>query len=249
MSVTIGGAPARPLVVIPAWNEDAVIADSLAEVRRVLPGWDVVVVSDGSTDTTAAIAAAAGVPVIDLPFNLGVGGAMRAGYAYAVRRSYTHVLQLDADGQHNPAEVPALVDAMSETGADVLVGARFAGRGEYEVRGPRRWTMRVLSAVLSRVCRTRLTDTTSGFKLNGPRAVALFARTYPAEYLGDTVEALVIAARSGLIVRQTPVSMRPRAGGTPSHSPVRAAVFLSRALVSLGVSLTRPATPVREEAA
>lgn len=243
-----GGEPAaRPLMVIPAWNEQDVISEILTEVRQVLPAWTVVVVSDGSTDSTAQIARSCGVPVIDLPFNLGVGGAMRAGYAYALRGGYSHVLQLDADGQHPPAEVPALESAMAETGADIVIGARFAGRGDYTVRGPRRWAMRLLSAVLSRVCRTRLTDTTSGFKLCGPRAVALFAREYPAEYLGDTVEALVIASRSGLVVRQTAVTMRPRAGGAPSHSPLKAALFLVRAVLSLGIALTRPARARAEE--
>ena len=121
-----------------------------------------------------------------------------------------------------------------------MIGARFAGKGDYSVRGPRWWAMKVLSWILSRVCGTRLTDTTSGFKLSGRRAIELFAREYPAEYLGDTIEALVIAARSNLVVRQIPVAMRPRAGGTPSQNPFKAAKFLGRAFVALGVSLTRP---------
>ena len=237
----------RPLIVIPAWNEQDVIAQILGEVHDTLPGWDVVVVSDGSTDRTAQIAAGCGVVVVDLPYNLGVGGAMRAGYSYARRCGYSYVLQLDADGQHPPAEVPALQAAMAETGADIVIGARFAGRGDYTVRGPRRWAMKVLSAVLSRVCHTRLDDTTSGFKLCGPRAVTLFSREYPAEYLGDTIEALVIATRSGLTIRQVAVTMRPRAGGAPSHSPLKAALFLIRAMLSLGIVLTRRPQALAEE--
>ena len=123
-----------------------------------------------------------------------------------------------------------------------MIGSRFAGRGAYAVRGPRKWAMKLLSTVLSRICRTELTDTTSGFKLCGPSAVRLFAVQYPAEYLGDTVEAIVLAARSGLVIRQTPVHMRERAGGAPSHSPIKAAVFLGRAVLALGIALTRPAT-------
>ncbi len=245
----LGDPPAhRRLVVLPAWNEEVAIGDCLDEIRRVLPDWDVVVVSDGSTDRTSMIARAKGVAVIDLPFNLGVGGARRAGFAYAVREGYREVLQIDADGQHDPAEVHHLVDVMAETGADVVIGARFAGRGEYSVRGPRKWAMKLLSSVLSRVCGTRLTDTTSGLKLCGPRANQLYARDYPAEYLGDTVEAIVIAARSGLVVRQAGVSMRERAGGVPSHSPVKAAVFLVRAMLALGMALTRPAKALALEA-
>lgn len=180
--------------------------------------------------------------VLDLPINLGVGGAMRAGYKFAWREGYDVAIQLDADGQHDPREVPNLLTAMMSEQADVVIGARFAGEGAYSVRGPRRWAMRVLSVVLSKVARTRLTDTTSGFKASNRRAIALFSREYPAEYLGDTIESLVISARSGLRVRQVGVSMRPRAGGTPSHNPLKAALFLARAILALLIALTRPVT-------
>ncbi len=244
----LGDTPAhRRLVVLPAWNEEAAIGGCLDEILAVLPDWDVVVVSDGSTDRTSTVAKAKGVAVIDLPFNLGVGGARRAGFSYAVREGYSQVLQIDADGQHDPAEVHHLVEVMEETGADVVVGARFAGRGDYAVTGPRRVAMNLLSWALSRVCRTRLTDTTSGLKLCGPRATALYAVDYPAEYLGDTVEALVIAARNGLVVRQAAVSMRERAAGVPSHPPVKAAAFLIRAMMALAIALTRPAKVLEQE--
>lgn len=230
----------RLLVIIPAWNEESVLAPVLEEVRQAIPdNADVLVVSDGSTDRTAEIAHEAGVRVLDLPLNLGVGGAMRAGYLYAQRHGYDYAVQLDADGQHDPAEIPELLAAAQRESADLVIGARFAGKGEYSVRGPRHWAMVVLSVILSRICGTKLTDTTSGFKLAGRRAIALFSREYPAEYLGDTIEALVIAARSGLKIRQVAVEMRPRAGGTPSHNPFQAARFLMRAFLALGIALTR----------
>ena len=229
------------LVIIPAWNEADVLSGVLQEVLETVGSFaDVVVVSDGSTDGTADIARSVGVPVLDLSINLGVGGAMRAGYLYAQRQGYTYTVQLDADGQHAPEEITSLLHEAEEAGADVVIGARFAGKGDYSVRAPRWWAMRLLSFILSRVCGTRLPDTTSGFTLSGRRAIELFAREYPAEYLGDTIEALVIAARSNLVVRQVPVAMRPRAGGTPSQNPLKAAKFLGRAFVALGISLTRP---------
>ena len=232
------------LAIMPAWNEAAVIGPVIEEVRRVAGDKvDVLVVSDGSTDATAQIAHDAGAAVLDLPLNLGVGGAMRAGYLYAI--------QLDADGQHDPTEIDALFAAAEAEDADLVIGARFAGKGDYKVRGPRQWAMKLLSVILSRVCGTRLTDTTSGFKLANRRTIQLFAHEYPAEYLGDTIEALVIAKRSGLRIRQAAVVMRPRAGGTPSHSPLKAARFLIRAFLALGVALSRPSsqfktTEVRE---
>ena len=204
------------LIIIPAWNEAEVIGSVLEELTDFYPDAQVLVVSDGSTDATAQVARAHGAKVLELPYNLGVGGAMRAGYLYAQRHGYDYALQLDADGQHNPADIPQLLQAATQSGANVVIGARFAGQGNYKVRGPRAWAMKLLSVVLSRVTHTRLTDTTSGFKLCDKRAIKLFAANYSAEYLGDTVEALVIAARSGLKVTQVPVQMRPRAGGEPS---------------------------------
>ena len=234
----------RVLIVIPAWNEEESLPHVLAEVRGAVPHADVVVVNDGSTDATSAVARAAGALVVDLPINLGVGGAMRAGYKLGLRGGYDAVVQLDADGQHDPAEVPRLLAVLREEGADVVIGARFAGAGSYEVRGPRRLAMKLLSVALSRVTRTKLTDTTSGFKAVGRRAIALFSADYPAEYLGDTIEALVIAARSGLTVRQVGVAMRARTAGRPSHSPIKAGIFLLRAILALVVALSRPKGPV-----
>jgi glycosyltransferase involved in cell wall biosynthesis len=227
----------RVLVVIPAWNEAGVIASTIAEIRAVQPHVDLLVVDDGSGDGTADVAEAAGALVARLPFNLGVGGAMRAGYRYALREGYDVVVQIDADGQHDPDYVPALIAGLGES--DVVIGARFAGEGSYRAKGPRRWAMWLLAGVLSRLAGTRLTDVTSGFRAANRRAVAVFADHYPAEYLGDTVESLVIALRVGCSVRQVPVEMRPRTIGQASQSPLRATVYLARAVVALGLALVR----------
>jgi glycosyltransferase involved in cell wall biosynthesis len=236
----------RTLIVMPAFNEEATVGDVVREVLSTLPGVHCLVVDDGSSDKTAVRAREAGANVAVLPYNLGVGGAMRLGFKYALRNGYENVVQIDADGQHDPRSVPALLEALER--ADLVIGARFAGEGDYEVRGPRRWAMRLLAHTLSRTARTTLTDTTSGFKASGPRATRLFAEDYPAEYLGDTIEALVIAARAGCVITQVAVSMRPRAGGQPSHNPFKAAAYLGRAVVALGFALARPATHVRTEA-
>lgn len=230
----------KVLVVVPAWNEQDALPSVLRELAAASTEADVLVVNDASSDATSRLARDGGATVLDLPFNLGVGGAMRLGYTYAVRAGYDVVVQLDADGQHDPAEIATLLTAMREQDADIVIGARFAGVGGYTARGPRRAAMRLLSATLSRIVGERLTDTTSGFKACGPRAVRLFATDYPAEYLGDTVEALVIAHRAGLRIVQTGVHMRPRAGGEPSHRPGKAAIFLARAVLALVVALMRP---------
>ncbi|MFE6963789.1 glycosyltransferase family 2 protein [Agromyces sp. NPDC057679] len=229
----------RTLIVLPAYNEQESVGDVVREVRALLPAAGILVVDDGSRDRTFEAAAGAGANVIRLPFNLGVGGAMRAGFKYAIENDYANVVQIDADGQHDPAGVPSLLEALDS--ADVVMGARFAGTGDYSVRGPRKWAMRVLAVVLSRVASTTLTDTTSGFRASGPKAVRLFAEHYPAEYLGDTIEALVIAARAGCAIRQVPVAMRARTGGVPSHNPVKSAAYLGRAVMALGFAMVRPA--------
>lgn len=225
------------LVVMPAWNEEASVAASIEELRSIHPTFDVLVVDDGSIDQTASLAEAAGAIVCRLPYNLGVGGAMRAGYRYGLRHGYDVVAQVDADGQHDSRYLSQLIAGL-ET-ADVVIGARFAGHGDYKVGLLRGLAMRVLAATLSRLARTPLTDVTSGFRVVNRRALAVFAAHYPSEYLGDTVESLVIAIRTGCTVRQVPVSMRPRAGGTASQSPAKAAVYLFRAAIALGLALVR----------
>lgn len=226
------------LVIVPAWNEEACIADTVAEIQATNPTVDVLVVDDGSADQTAERAREAGARVAVLPFNVGVGGAMRTGFRYAQRHGYDVAAQIDADGQHDPRFLTRLVDELQT--ADVVIGARFAHKGDtYVARGPRRWAMILLAAVLSKVAGTRLTDATSGYRVASRRAIHIFAEHYPAEYLGDTVESLVIAVRLGCKVTQVPVDMRVRAGGTPSQSPLRAAVYLFRAVVALFLALVR----------
>jgi glycosyltransferase involved in cell wall biosynthesis len=225
------------LVAIPALNEAETIESVVGEVRLAVPEAVVVVVDDGSSDDTAARAGAAGAVVLRMPFNVGVGGAMRTAFLYAQENGFQRVVQVDADGQHDPREVPLLLDGLSD--ASVVVGSRFAGRGEYTARGPRRWAMVLLSLVMSKVTGTRLTDVTSGFRAADSRAIELFARHYPAEYLGDTVESLMIASRSGLAVHQVPVVMRPRQGGQASQGGRMATLYLGRAVLALFVALTR----------
>ena len=235
-----GDRGAKLLIILPAWNEQEALPGVLDELHAALPEADFLVVNDGSTDRTAAVARRGRTMVLNLPLNLGVGGAMRAGYKFAARNGYSVAVQVDADGQHDPADVERVVAALATEQADIVIGARFAGSGTYKVRGPRRWAMTLLSISLSRVARTKLTDTTSGFKASNRAAILLFAADYPAEYLGDTIESLVIASRAGLRVRQVGVQMRPRTGGTPSHNPAKAALFLGRAMLALLIALTRP---------
>lgn len=221
----------RELIAIPAWNEEKSIADVVTKVKEHRPQADVLVVNDGSTDHTAHKAEQAGAAVITLPFNVGVGGAMRTAFLYAQRGGYSALVQVDADGQHDPADLDRLLDALTD--ADVVVGTRFHSSSVYFVGGPRRWAMTLLSKALSRMNRGPISDPTSGFRSAGPRAIELFAVEYPAEYLGDTVGSLAIAIRRGLVIHEEPVTMYFRQFGRPSKNALWSALYLGRATLAI----------------
>ncbi|WP_426996331.1 glycosyltransferase family 2 protein [Pseudarthrobacter sp. N5] len=230
----------RVLVIMPAWNEAEAVGNTVREVLHTNARYDVLVVNDGSNDNTAQEAAAAGATVLNLPFNLGVGGAMRAGFKYARRLGYLQVIQVDSDGQHDPRSIDEVIAGLAH--ADISIGARFADRGDYKVTGPRKWAMQLLAKVISSLAKTRLTDVTSGFRAANERAVSQYLDHYPAEYLGDTIDSLVVAIRSGCTVTQVPVEMRARQGGKPSHNPAKAAIYLGRSVFALLFALTRKPT-------
>ena len=231
----------RALVVMPAFNEEGSVAGVIAEVRAALPDADVLVVDDFSRDDTARVARCAGATVISNIFNLGVGGAMRVGFRYAAQNGYDVLVQIDADGQHDPAYAPALLEALaSPPGPALVIAARFDSSEDYPVPRARRWAMKLLAAHLSRVTGRRLTDVTSGYRAYNRDAIGLFARTYPSDYLADTVESLIIASEHGARISQLPTVMRRRAAGMPSQSRARAVLYLSRVVLMLFLSAIRP---------
>ena len=225
------------LVVIPALNEEATVGSVVLAVRRVVPDAGVLVVDDHSSDATGQVAIKAGADVIRLPFTMGVGGAMRTGYSYALREGYEAVVQVDGDGQHDPSHIPELIAQLARS--DIVIGARFAGGDPYAAGAARRFAMVSLARLLSRLMRARLTDVTSGYRALGPRAIVVFAEHYPAEYLGDSVEALIIARRCGLTVTQLPVRMTSREHGRPSHGFLGSTLYLGRALAAVLLGLVR----------
>jgi glycosyltransferase involved in cell wall biosynthesis len=230
------------LVVIPAFNE----ADSVAAVVRAVreQGFDACVVDDGSTDATAAVADKAGAVVVRMPVNVGVGGALRCGFRYAVRNGYQVAVQVDADGQHHPGEIVRLLERMREAGADMVVGSRFAAvEHGYAVPAGRRFAMRVLARRASHALRGTITDATSGLRAIRRPLLEEFARSYPVEYLGDTVEAMIIAGRSGAKVVECPIDMSPRAAGRASAGRVASAWYVLRVLLAIELMRRRRTVP------
>jgi len=224
------------LVAMPAFNEESAIPETIRSVKSALPDAEILVIDDGSSDKTSELAAAQNVRVITMPFNVGVGGAIRAAFKFASENSFTHVIQIDADGQHIPAEAGKLL-AQSERDS-IVIGSRFKESiSEYKVSVARKLAMKILAKVVSKICKTKLTDVTSGFRLTSGRAIALFAREYPRDYLGDTVESLIIAHNAGINICEVPVSMKYREHGNPSQNFIKSLWYLIRALIVVTLSL------------
>jgi glycosyltransferase involved in cell wall biosynthesis len=231
----------RVLLVIPAFNEGPSVGDVVQAGRGL--GYDVCVVDDGSVDDTAARAAAAGAHVLHLPVNLGIGGALRCGFRWALENGYATVVQVDADGQHDPAQVGVLLGVMSESEADMVVGSRFAaGAGEYPVGIARRLAMRVLSARVRRVAGVRVLDSSSGFRAIRRPLLDRFAADYPVEYL-DSVEALIEAGRAGARIIEHPITMTVRSHGRGSAGAMASLWYVVRVLVAIELQHKRRNVP------
>jgi glycosyltransferase involved in cell wall biosynthesis len=237
----------KRLAVVPAYNEEASVGRVIDEIRAFDPGFDIVVVDDGSTDRTAGVAADRGVHVVRLPFNLGIGGAVQTGYRYAFERGYDLAVQVDGDGQHDPSELPKILEPVLAGSADLVVGSRFAeAGGVYRSSTTRRIGIRIFARVVSAVVRQRVTDTTSGFRAVNRKGIALFAADYPHDY--PEVEATVMSVKHKLRLQEVPVRMRERSGGRSSITALRSVYYMTKVLLAIFVGLFRRyAIPVEEE--
>ena len=229
----------KTLIAIPAFNEEASIAAVLRDLRAHHPLEHVIVIDDGSRDNTSEIAKAEGVRVIRHSINLGVGAAMGTAFKYAARHDYEALVQVDADGQHRPEFLTLLLEQIGS--ADIVIGSRFANGGKFASTRARRTVQRIIASTVSAYARSHLTDVTSGFRLSGPRAIELFSQHYPVEWLGDTVESLILASRQGLTISEVSVSMNERMGGLPSQSIFRALMYTSRIFLILVLAGLRSA--------
>jgi glycosyltransferase involved in cell wall biosynthesis len=229
--------------IVPAFNEAETVGDVVRELAGL--GLHVIVVDDGSGDNTAELAELAGATVIRFPRNLGIGAALRAGFLAARTLGHTSAVQFDADGQHDVAWLAPLLDPVVSGEADLVVGSRFAGEASYEVSGSRRVAMRVVARVVRTATGLRLSDTSSGFRAFSKAAIDLFSSDYPIDYM-DSVEALVIAHRSGLRITEVPVEMHARKGGTPSARALVAIWHTVRAIFSVYVTHSQSRDRSRE---
>jgi glycosyltransferase involved in cell wall biosynthesis len=234
-------ADLRRLAIVPAFNEEGAVARVINELRAVDPGLEVVVVDDGSTDGTAEAARAHGARVLQLPFNLGIGGAVQTGYRYAWEHGFDLAVRLDGDGQHDPAELRALVEPILDGRADIVVGSRFAERSDgYRSSRTRRVGIRLLAGIVSALTRQRLTDPTSGFQASNRLGIRLFAADYPHDY--PEVEAAVMVFKHELRMCEVPVAMRARESGRSSITAVRSVYYMIKVSLAMVVALFRRKT-------
>ncbi len=228
----------KVLIVIPALNEAGPIASVIQQVREEIPGAQVLVVNDGSTDETEQKAKAAGAKVLSHPFNMGYGVALQTGYKYALKYGYEYVLQMDGDGQHDPRYLPVLLKGVQDRNVDVAIGSRFMGEGGYKVPPIRRVGMRLFGFIAGRLSGQRITDPTSGYQALSRRAIEFCTRdAFPGDY--PDADVLVMLHRAGLRFREVPVGMHPSLNGQSMHSGLKPLYYIYKMFLSIMLSLMR----------
>ncbi|MFN8512970.1 MAG: glycosyltransferase family 2 protein [Chloroflexia bacterium] len=231
---------AEVLFIVPAYNEESSLPGVLSDLRLHQPAADVVVVNDGSTDRTAAVARAHGAMLLDLPVNLGIGGAVQTGLIYAVRQGYRVAVQFDGDGQHRADQVASLLDPLLRGECDVVIGSRFVRAGSYRAPLMRRCGIAIFRMVNSLLIGQAIHDNTSGFRAYNRAALAFLAADYPDDY--PEPESVVTLARNGFRLREVPVLMRERQGGRSSITFARAIFYMGKVLLAILIGATRRKT-------
>ncbi len=230
----------RLIAIIPAYNEEGTVGQVVAEIHSAMPEADVVVINDGSVDATASVAATSGAAVVNLPFNMGIGAAVQAGYKYAEQGAYDIAVQVDGDGQHDPSEMSAIAGPVMAGEAEIVVGSRFVGRSGaagFKSTRMRRIGISLFARVLSIMTGHRLTDPTSGFRACDRKTIRLFAQEYPDDY--PEVESLLLVHLAGFRIAEEPVKMRARGGGRSSITPIKSVYYMVKVMMVLFIWLVR----------
>ncbi len=232
----------RVLVIIPAYNEQEAIRSVVEELREKAPSYDYVVVNDCSADATERVLRENGYNYINEPVNLGIGGGVQTGYKYAVARGYDVAVQLDGDGQHDPAYLEAVVGPVARGECDMCVGSRFIKKEGFQTSAMRRLGISFLKWLIYINCGVRVSDTTSGFRASSAALTEYFSQNYAQDY--PEPEAILSAVRAGFTVREAPVVMRERAGGNSSIRPWHSAYYMVK--VSLAIIIGRFKTKAKK---
>ena len=227
----------KALVIIPALNEEATLREVILGIRSFLPQADILVVSDGSTDSTVTIAREQRAFVLEHPYNMGIGATMQTGFLYALRNGYDIAIQVDGDGQHNPESLPFLIEPLLTGQADMVIGSRYLSDGGFKSTLPRKIGIKFFSLVTWVFTQKRVTDPTSGFRAINRRGLELFVNEYPPDY--PEVEALISASKRGFRFVEIPTRMRDRQGGSSSIGLLSALYYMVKVTLSISVGSFR----------
>lgn len=224
-------------VLIPVFNEEKNINNVITDIRQVLPDIRIVVIDDGSTDRSVEIASQAGTVVLSHLFNLGYGAALQTGYKYAIKKGYEKIVQLDADGQHDPAYIPALLHAINSNEVDVILGSRFLDEEAYNIPFIRKIGMKLFSMLATAIMRQPITDSTSGYQAINRDVLHFFADSrYPVDY--PDADTLIMLKRSGFRIMEIPVKMYGSARKS-MHSGIKPVYYIFKMFLSIILTMVR----------
>jgi len=227
----------KTLVIIPVFNEEETLRGVIVGIRSYLSQADVLVVNDGSTDSTGNIAREEEVLVLEHPYNMGIGATMQTGFLYALRSGYDIAIQVDGDGQHHPEFLPSLVRPLLEGHCDLVIGSRYLSDGGFKSTLPRKLGITFFRSLVWIFTGKRVTDPTSGFRAMDRKTLELFSEEYPTDY--PEVEALISAYNKGLHFQEIPVTMRNRQGGASSIGILSALYYMVKVTLSISIGSFR----------
>jgi len=230
----------QAIIIIPAYNEEKNIAGVINGIKNVIPNTDILVVNDGGEDRTEEIARELGARVISLSYNMGYGVALQTGFKFALKRGYEYAVQIDADGQHDPEDIPKLLDGVFNNKADVIIGSRFLGKGNYRAPFIRRVGMLFFAWLTSLIISEKITDPTSGYQAINKNGLQFYAGdNYPVDF--PDADVIIMLHRAGLKIKEIPVNMNPSIQKKSMHSGLKPVYYIFKMFLSILVTLLRKA--------
>ena len=221
----------KSLVIIPAYNEEKSILNTVADIKKNAPDFDYIIINDCSQDKTLQLCKDAGIPVINLPINLGIGGAVQTGYLYAQKNHYDYAVQFDGDGQHDPKFLEMMLTYLEKENADMVIGSRFITKEGFQSSGLRRVGIRYFTWLIHLLTGKTITDPTSGLRMVNRSVIQQYASCYPKDY--PEPESVVTILKERKRVEEVPVIMRERAGGVSSISPMKSVYYMIKVTLAI----------------
>ena len=227
----------KKLIIIPAYNEEENIEETVESIKRDAPGFDYVIINDCSTDATRKICEEKGYHIVNLPINLGIGGAVQTGYKYALRHGYDVAVQVDGDGQHDPEFLEKMFEELCEKNLDMVIGSRFIAREGFQSSLMRRIGIVYFTKLIKLLTGVTITDPTSGLRMANRKVIEMFANDYPKDY--PEPESVVAIIKKGCVVREVPVIMKERQGGVSSISPFKSVYYMIKVTLAIIIEKMR----------